>query len=167
MRRLSFIHFDNTIKEEDRDRNLKEKLEDELQGIFIWALGGLKRLQENGYQFTEPESSRKLLSQYEKEINPMMLFFEECIVPSEESHRENNKVIYNSYKLWADANGLQGQSKISTQKFWRRFEEQCKALGYKSESRRSNDFRYHTGIRVAGEFRVEINNSHCGLRLGG
>ena len=38
MRRLCMLHFKNVVKEEDRDFYLREKLKEELNGIFNWAL---------------------------------------------------------------------------------------------------------------------------------
>ncbi|HHD2745555.1 TPA: hypothetical protein ACOTGW_003346, partial [Clostridium perfringens] len=78
MRRLCMLHFKNVVKEEDRDFYLREKLKEELNGIFNWALVGLRRLKENNFRFSECNSSNKLLKQYEMELNPMILFFEQC-----------------------------------------------------------------------------------------
>lgn len=154
-RRLSILHFSAFFSEEQRDKDLKQKLQEELPGIFLWALEGLKRLRENNYNFSECESMKKILKQYEKELNPIIQFCEECIEPVEdESHREDNKVIYNSFKNWAANNGLRNYSNISSQRFWREFEACTKALGYKCEKGKSNALRYHTGVKVIGEYKV-------------
>lgn len=154
-RRLSILHFSTFFNEEQRDKDLKEKLQVELPGIFLWALEGLKRLRENNYNFSECESTKKILSQYEKELNPILQFCEECIVAVEnESHREDNKVIYNTFRNWAESNGLRKYANISSQRFWREFEACTKSIGYKCEKGKSNSLRYHTGIKVVGEYKV-------------
>lgn len=158
MRRLSILHFKNTIKEEDRDRDLKEKLKLEAPGIFLWAIEGLKILKQNNFKFSECTASNELLSQYEKELNPMVLFFEECIREEKDIHREDRRIIYNSFRVWAEANGMDGYAKISTQKFWKKFQEQAKSLGYSCELKRSNTFRYCTSVKVIGQYRVEPDN---------
>lgn len=169
-RRLSILNFCNTVKEEDRDRDLKDKLKTELQGIFLWAIDGLKRLKDNNYKFTESKKSEEVLNQYQKEINPFIMFFEECIITTvDKNYREDNKVIYNSYKSWARANGMEGQAKISVQKFWKKFEEYAKELGIKDcVQKRSGSFRYHTGVKVIGDFRFDdVNNPVFRGYLGG
>ncbi|KEI82844.1 hypothetical protein EXM30_04885 [Clostridium botulinum] len=158
MRRLSILHFKNTVKEKNRDRYLKEKLKLESQGIFLWAVKGLKRLKENNFRFSECATSNGVIKQYEKELNPMVLFFEECITNVNGEHREDKRIIYNSFKVWAEANGMEGYAKISTQKFWKKFQEQAKVLGYSCTLGRSNTFRYCTNIKVIGEYRVNPDN---------
>lgn len=154
-RRLSILHFSAFFKEEQRDKDLKQKLQAELSGIFLWALEGLKRLRENNYNFSECESTKKILSQYEKELNPILEFCEECIAGVEdEAFREDNKVVYNTFKNWAESNGLKYYVNISSQRFWREFEACTRSLGYKCEKGKSNALRYHTGIKVVGEYKV-------------
>jgi putative DNA primase/helicase len=158
MRRLSILHFKNTVKEENRDRDLKEKLKLEAQGIFLWAVKGLKRLKENNFKFSDCTTSNAAISQYEKELNPMVLFFEECIREVDEEHREDRRIIYNSFKIWAEANGMEGYAKISTQKFWKKFQEQAKALGYNCELKHSGVSRYCTSVKVVGAYRITPDN---------
>lgn len=148
-RRLSILHFSAYFSEEQRDKDLKQKLQEELPGIFLWALEGLKRLRENNYNFSKCDSMQEILRQYERQQNPILEFCEECIEPAgDESHREDNKLIYASFREWATNNGLRNYSNISTQKFWREFESCTRELGYRCEKGKSNALRYHTGIRV-------------------
>lgn len=167
IRRLSILHFKNTVKEEYRDGDLKEKLKKEEQGIFLWAVEGLRRLNDNKFKFSECSTSNLVIEQYQKEINPIVLFFEECISVTEESHREDRRIIYNSFRAWAEANGMDGYAKISTQRFWKKFQEQIKVLNYNCTLGRSNTFRYCTGVRVVGDFRIDINNPALKGTLGG
>jgi putative DNA primase/helicase len=52
-----------TTKKKPADRiddpYLVDKFREELPGIFNWCLGGLFRLRENGYRFTESDSARR------------------------------------------------------------------------------------------------------------
>ena len=54
-------------KERTDDPELAEKLIREKEGIFLWAMEGLKRLRLNGWQFTESQKSitARLLAQCE------------------------------------------------------------------------------------------------------
>lgn len=157
-RRLSILHFRNTVAEKDVDVNLKEKLEAELSGIFNLAMKGLQRLRGNNFQFTKCKVSEMLLREYEKDLNPMISFFEECIEEADEDYREDKKVAYNTFRIWADANGMRGYSDISTRRFWDKFKEQAEELGYKYKIGHSNKFNYIKGIRVIGEYKIDINN---------
>lgn len=158
MRRLSILHFKNTVKEENRDRDLKEKLKLESQGIFLWAVEGLKRLKGNKFKFSDCTTSNEVIREYEKELNPMVLFFEECIRKVDEEHREDRRIIYNSFRVWAESNGMEGYAKMGSQKFWKKFKEQAKALGYNCELKHSGMSRYCTGVKVVGAFRVNPDN---------
>jgi putative DNA primase/helicase len=155
-RRLSILAFNASFSGEKRDNKLKEKLKEELPGIFLWAMEGLKRLRANDYKFSPCKSMDDMLKRYQAEQKPMYEFFEDCIVPLEDaSHREDNKLVYNTFRNWAIENGIEYYyGKMSSQKFWREFETVAKKKGYKCSSGRSNTFRYHTGIKVVGEYKA-------------
>lgn len=156
-RRLSILAFNATFAGQKRDNQLREKLKEELPGIFLWAMEGLKRLKANDYKFSPCKSMDDMLRKYQAEQKPMYEFFDDCIVPCDDaSHRENNKLVYNSFKNWASANGIGYYSKISSQKFWREFEDVAKKKGYTCTAGRSNAFRYHTGFKVVGEYRAVL-----------
>ncbi|NMM65240.1 hypothetical protein HBE96_21895 [Clostridium sp. P21] len=159
-RRLSILCFNANFSGEKRDNKLREKLKQELPGIFIWAMEGLRRLKENDYKFSTCKSMDEMLKQYKTDQTPMYEFFEDCIEPVEdESYREDNKIVYKTFKNWATENGIEYHyAQMSYQKFWREFEAVAKKKGYKCSSGRSNTFRYHTGIKVVGEYRAIINN---------
>ncbi|NRT79271.1 DNA primase family protein [Clostridium beijerinckii] len=151
-RRLSILCFNASFTNKQRDNNLREKLQKELPGIFIWAIGGLKRLKENDFKFSECSNMNEVLRQYQREQTPMLQFFDECIVEEKDTtYRVENKVLYNAFKDWAYKNGLNQYSKISSQKFWREFEHIAKTKGYQCKAGRSNTLRYHTGVRIIGE----------------
>ena len=50
-RRLLIMRFNKTVPKEKRDPNLIDKFRAEADGIFLFALEGLKRLISNGYKF--------------------------------------------------------------------------------------------------------------------
>lgn len=55
-RRLMCIPFNATFDEATRDVHLYEKIKNELSGIFIWAMEGLRRLRNNEYKFTNSKA---------------------------------------------------------------------------------------------------------------
>lgn len=157
-RRLSILAFNANFSGDKRDNQLRDKLKEELPGIFLWAMEGLKRLQDNDYKFSSCHSMDEMLKSYKAEQKPMYEFFEDCINPTDDtSYREDNRVVYNTFKNWAVENGIDSYySKMSSQKFWKEFEEVAKKKGYKCVSGRSNNFRYHTGIQVVGEHKADM-----------
>ncbi|MHC1723203.1 MAG: phage/plasmid primase, P4 family [Aminipila sp.] len=167
-RRLSILAFNANFSGEKRDNQLKEKLKEELPGIFLWAMEGLKRLRENDYKFSPCRSMDEMLKTYQAEQKPMYEFFEDCIVEDSANHREDNKLVYNTFKNWANENGIGYYSKISAQKFWREFEAVAKKKGFKCNSNHSNTLRYHTGIKVVGEYKAILGlkiNSHSNISI--
>ncbi len=155
-RRLVILNFTAHFSEENRDRDLKKKLQEELSGIFMWAIEGLKRLRDNDFKFSSCKNMDTTIKEYEVEQNPMISFFDDCIEKEEDSeHREDNKTIYNTFKKWAEKNGHSGYAGISNQRFWRKFKAIAKSKGYKCKFGKSNSLRYHTGIRVVGEYTVK------------
>jgi len=111
-RRLVIIEFNRKFDETSRDPYLREKLLGELDGIFLWALVGLKRLRERGY-FIDPPSSKARVARYQLEASSVLQFVEqECILNSEASIQAED--FYKDYVVWAKDNGLQP---VSSPKF--------------------------------------------------
>jgi putative DNA primase/helicase len=59
------------------DVKLSERLYEEVPGILLWALEGLRRLRERGH-FVQPESSRLALQDLEDLSSPVGAFLREC-----------------------------------------------------------------------------------------
>ncbi len=73
--RLQILSFSVSFLE-TMDRELDEKLEAELPGIFNWALEGLKRLTKND-GFTKSAESMKQLKEFKRRNSPVDTFVEE------------------------------------------------------------------------------------------
>ncbi|MCA9217060.1 MAG: hypothetical protein KDB27_28520, partial [Planctomycetales bacterium] len=80
-RRLMVLQFDNPVHEDDRDENLKARLiaEENLPGLFNWALDGLIRLRKQR-RFTLPESSREIQHELAVAGSPVKAFVNECLI---------------------------------------------------------------------------------------
>lgn len=75
-RRVHLIPFLVTIPLEEQDRELESKLLEELPGILIWALEGLKEYHKIGLQ--APEAVRAATEAYRQENDSMAAFLSEC-----------------------------------------------------------------------------------------
>jgi putative DNA primase/helicase len=143
-RRLIVIRFSKTIPQEQRDPNLRERLAVERDGIFMWALDGLKRLMANSYQFTETQRTQDELQRYKVENNSALLFAEERCSRDKDAEcmRED---LFNKYRDYCIKNGLKSMSQIT-------FNKDIESLGV--ERSRDNVSRRNTwkGIRYNDEF---------------
>ena len=104
-RRLIIIPFNQTIPEEQRDPNLINKLKDETNGIFLFALQGLKRLIANNYKFTISQANIDELNKYRTESSSVLSFIEDCC-EIDNNASTNSEGLYISYKNYCTLNGF-------------------------------------------------------------
>jgi putative DNA primase/helicase len=105
-RRFIMIPFNKVFTEQEQDKNLTQKLEQELDGILQYALQGLKRLAEqNG--FTKSVEAERLLTEYKAEGNPIEQFFNEHLVEND-TEMVSTKRLYSEYKNYCVENGYKG-----------------------------------------------------------
>lgn len=76
MRRVILIPFNNVIAEEDRDLELGNKLQGEIEGIFNFALKGLQRLLEQK-RFTKSPMIEKAILEYKGELDVLGDFLQD------------------------------------------------------------------------------------------
>jgi phage/plasmid-associated DNA primase len=92
-----------TVPPELMDRHLTKKLQEELSGIFMWALAELKHLHANGH-FTEPAICHEVLEEYRMESNPAKVFIRENVTAS-----QNGSILcstlYEAYVGWSKTYG--------------------------------------------------------------
>ncbi|MBN2413386.1 hypothetical protein JXQ31_17025 [candidate division KSB1 bacterium] len=96
-RRINNIPFNRQFTDDDRDRNLKNKLIVELSGILNWAIEGCLEWQKVGLMV--PEIIKTENRKYQKESDTLSLFFEECTLCGKD--REiGAQDLYDSYREW-------------------------------------------------------------------
>jgi P4 family phage/plasmid primase-like protien len=78
----------------------------EVAGILNWALEGLRRLKENGMQFTEPAACRAALREHRTDSDPCRAFLEENYEPDTQGGPLPSSELYGEYKCWCEANGF-------------------------------------------------------------
>ena len=108
------------LKTKDRPNNreddpyLSEKLLQELDGIFLWALEGLRRLMANGYNFTVSERAKRNLDESIYESNTVNGFLEsEGYIKIEPGFSCSTKELYEVYLNWCEDNAYPSMSKGS------------------------------------------------------
>lgn len=104
-RRFIILPFKKTIPPEKQNKKLAEQIiSQELSGVFIWVLAGLKRLLQN-QKFTESEIVRNEILQYEMESDSVLMFIEEFCYEASINQAETVSFIYQEYKSFCYENG--------------------------------------------------------------
>lgn len=103
-RRMKIIPFYRIFTDQESDKNLTEKLLEEIPGIIRWAVEGAQRFISNGYIFTRAESSAQMLKEYTSESLSSVKFIEELYEIREDGFTSNDD-LYASYRAWAEKNG--------------------------------------------------------------
>jgi len=146
-RRLLILPFNRQFNKEERDPKLKQKISaSELDGIFLWALNGLKRLRERGY-FKESASMQSIKDEYRKENNNVIIFVEErCVLDVQDDVNKDD--LYQTYHDWCFESGYRPLGKIT---FGRELIRQYSAVN----KGRSSLARTWKGIRLRKDGEVD------------
>ncbi len=162
LRRVNLLYFQNDYTKAGRtvDRQLGQKLANEVQGIANWALEGLRRLLANN-QFTEPQSSKEYLESIAKISAPVhRIISEHCDLDEDPLTKlwTSTEQLYEFYKAVCDHEGEPAQEskqqsgiKLNAHFPWIRYGQ--KRVG-NDESNRSlgTDRPYgHFGIQIREE----------------
>lgn len=75
--RICLIPCEYTIPSEKRDGKLLSKIINELDGIFLWALEGLKRLRNNNFKFSQCNVSDECIKEYRENVDTFYRFINE------------------------------------------------------------------------------------------
>lgn len=101
-RRLAVIPFDVVIPASARDRKLKERLEDEADGILSWAIAGWAEYQTAG-DLAPPDAVNLRTAAYQQESDHVSMWVTDCIEidPHNTYIRESNENLWQSWTAWA------------------------------------------------------------------
>ena len=115
-RRIIVLEFTQEFTKDNNDKRRKEKLREELSGIFMWSIEGLIKVLEKD-EIVVPESVVQAKQRFRSRVNPVLTFVdEECVVDC--GLKVLPKKIYDAYLEWCD------ESKIKNVLGKQRFYEQ-------------------------------------------
>jgi len=117
-RRLIIIRFSQPVPEEQRDAELLDKFAAEADGIFLFAVEGLRRLIGNKYRFSETEATRAEVQRYRVDSNSVLSFVEDCCKLAPDAETERGE-LFNHYREYCRNAGL---SPVSQKTFNKDFE---------------------------------------------
>ncbi len=151
-RRLIIFPFDYTVKEDEKDMNLSDKLKSELSGILNWAIEGLERLERSNYNFTKCEAAENCLKIYKNEQNNVGDFFTECFIIDNESEIRKSE-LYCYYTRYCFLNGMQS---VSRRDFWVKLKSHLAQNKVRYAVKKNNGIEYIVGFKVNREIDFEI-----------
>ena len=112
-RRMVIFHFANSFLGRE-NTGLKDQLEDELAGIFNWAVEGIHMLRKDG-RFNEMLSSEEVMNTFRDMSAPTTAFFRECVDAGVQgADFLTNNALYETYGEWCSQTNHRA---ISRQKF--------------------------------------------------
>ena len=110
-RRLLILKFNKSFEGNEIEKDLKQNLLNEKDGIFLWLLNGLSRLNKNG-KFTSCISSEIEVQQYLESSNSVVSFIaENCKIESNNNNFETYSTLYNAYRMYCSVSNLNPFSK--------------------------------------------------------
>ena len=143
-RRGVILTFSRTFAPEEQDACLDKKLRAELPGIMVFCVEGLRRLIKRGHMLPPP-SSVAAMEEYRLEADPVRLFVEECLVPSQGNEMVTGD-LFEFYRTWAQAGNF-GVPNVA------RFGRALSNLGY-PVTRKSGGKPYRD-LQIASRFQTE------------
>ena len=100
-RRLKIIPFALDLTEDQKDRDLKDKLMKEVEGIFWWCIQGIDMYLEEGLK--EPQVMIDIAREFRGESDTLGQFLCDCVI-AKEGNRVQAKELYSQYLEWCREN---------------------------------------------------------------
>lgn len=110
-RRIIVMEYRQKFEGEDDDPFLADKLQEELDGIFLWALEGLRQVLA-GNRIQVPESVMQSKRRFRTRVNPVLAFVDEiCCVGKQYSVVP--PTLFKAYQAWCEDGGMQPMGKMN------------------------------------------------------
>ena len=105
MRRLIIVPFDASFKGANINRNILKELKQERSGILNRCLNALKDLKANEWEFTQVQSVDDAVEDYQREINDVSSFAEDCMLQDSQFVYIPVNSFYDAYIMWCEESG--------------------------------------------------------------
>lgn len=139
-RRVRLTPFTVTIPEESRDKELPEKLKQELPGVLAWAVRGCLLWQQEGLGL--PAEVQRATDEYWNEMDTVGQFMEDC-AEFNPLAKVKAGLLYDAYLKWCSGTG---EKELSSRAFSQRLVER----GI-TKSQRTMSGYYWQGLRLMPE----------------
>ena len=105
LRRIYVIEFPRKFTEAEMDVELTKKLNNELPGIFNWAIEGYKRLRDQKFIFSKCEAMRIAKKKYKTQTNSVVDFVTRCLSRVDSGESTPLKNMYERYQEFCLSEG--------------------------------------------------------------
>lgn len=124
-RRFDVLHFCKIFDKEVRDEGLKSRIwENELPGVFNWALVGLNRLRRNKWKMTPSAEFTAAHDEFKRESNPVQMFIEECCTLIDWAYLERKEIAVEQWQAYIKDNS------VNCRQFREAYVTYCQERGY-------------------------------------
>lgn len=131
--RVHNIKFPRYFEAHERDKNLGEKLQEELPGILQWLLEGWRKYQEHG--LSKPDKAIKDTQDHRNENDMLKHFLNDCFTLTvDEDDYIKGEPFYQIYVDWVNKNQLTGRDRLNGIQFGREMKKR-KDIVYKASKR--------------------------------
>jgi P4 family phage/plasmid primase-like protien len=150
-RRIIIVPFNKIVDPSKRVYGMDnpQYWEAEAPGILLWALQGLTRLRERG--FTQSIESDSSLASIQAESNPVSLFFDQWVEPSESSCVKSID-LYRAYTSWAIDRNFKP---LNQTHFGREVQRHFPGADKKRKRNSSSRAYIYGGVRLREQFEVD------------
>lgn len=156
-RRVIVLEYHQSFEGDADDTGLTDRLMSEQDGVFLWALEGLKVVLENN-RILVPESVEQGKKRFRASSNSALSFMEECCVLGEHAGGGINSVappvLYKTYKAWCDDSAVPLKKRVGKQKFYEHVLTNCKGVIKKRQPGGTKDLFFGLGIEPDLEFEI-------------
>ena len=97
--KLLYIPFNEMIERNEREVNFSQKLIEEKEYVFLWAMEGLKRLVDNNFVFSHTELIENHRDEQVRYLNPVGSFVEDMI-EYRPSSQISTKDLYEAFQMY-------------------------------------------------------------------
>lgn len=106
-RRLILLTCKPIRADRGNDKFLRDKILDEMPGIFNWMLEGLQRLIRNNFEFTRSERAEQELKDKQLDENPVLRFVTESgWVTAVEGGEVTSRRLLAAFRAWCELNAI-------------------------------------------------------------
>ncbi|QPB09794.1 DNA primase [Streptomyces phage Shady] len=120
-RRVKLLPFKRYFAPHERDYDLDRKLMAESAGIIAWAVRGAVEWYRDGLK--DPDVVRNATREYRETSDTLAGFFPDVLRPTGGLERIDGTEVYNAYRDWCEAEGLQSKEVWSRTMLYRMLEE--------------------------------------------
>lgn len=106
-RRIRLIPFKVTIRDEDKDEHLGDKLQAEFPGILAWAVRGCREWQQRGLD--DPDEVLEATNAYQREQDTLASFLTECCTVREYA-KIQSALLLKAYQEWSGDKNMTQQT---------------------------------------------------------